>query len=108
MSDWIDIQADAAHISRERRKARELRASAWWREQLRRGTCHYCGGAFSPEELTMDHVIPVARGGNSTRGNAVPACLACNQKKKHLTPAEQALADLEASGALDPAEEFFQ
>lgn len=107
MSDWIDIQADAGHVSRERRKARELRASPWWQEQLRRGICHYCGCTFEPDELTMDHVIPVARGGTSTRGNVVPACFGCNQKKKHLTPAEQALAALEASGELDPSDDTF-
>ena len=43
----------------------------------------------------MDHVIPVARGGRSTRGNVVPACTACNRSKRHLTPAEQVLNALD-------------
>lgn len=98
--DWIDIQADPTHVSRERRKAREIRQSLWWQEQLLRGVCHYCEDYFDADELTMDHIIPVARGGSSTRGNIVPACLACNQKKKYLTPAEQILADLEEKGLL--------
>ncbi len=43
----------------------------------------------------MDHLVPVARGGRSTRGNVVPACHACNATKRCLTPAEQVLAELE-------------
>ncbi len=33
--------------------------------------------------LTMDHVVPIIRGGRSTKGNVVPACKSCNAKKKH-------------------------
>ncbi len=55
---------------------------AWWRqEQLERG-CAYCE---SPAQ-TLDHVIPVARGGESCPGNLVPACQTCNSRKKHSDP----------------------
>ncbi len=86
--DWIDIQKDDAHVARERARARELRKSDWWRAQLARGICHYCGKKFPPEELTMDHIVPVVRGGKSVRGNVVPCCKTCNNEKKYLTPAE--------------------
>ncbi len=86
--DWIDIQKDDAHVARERARARELRKSDWWRAQLARGICHYCGKKFPPEELTMDHIVPVVRGGKSIRGNVVPCCKTCNNEKKYLTPAE--------------------
>lgn len=92
MTDWIDIQADPAHIKRERAKARELRNTDWWRAKLQQGVCHYCGKKVGGANLTMDHVIPVSRGGKSTRGNCVPCCKDCNNEKKYLTPAEQALA----------------
>ncbi len=46
----------------------------------------------------MDHVVPVARGGCSKRGNIVPACKSCNQSKRCLTPAEQILDELERNG----------
>ncbi len=87
-NDWIDIQKDDAHVARERARARELRKSDWWRAQLARGICHYCGKKFPPEELTMDHIVPVVRGGKSIRGNVVPCCKTCNNEKKYLTPAE--------------------
>ncbi len=93
-SDWITTTASPEEVARERAKARELRASQWWKNQLAKGVCHYCGKHFPPSELTMDHVIPVARGGKSERGNVVPACRACNQGKRCLTPADQAMADI--------------
>ena len=79
---------DAADIKRERRKARELRASQWWKRRLAKGRCHYCGQSVAPDDLTMDHIVPVARGGRSTRGNVVPACRPCNTRKKQLLPME--------------------
>jgi 5-methylcytosine-specific restriction endonuclease McrA len=39
----------------------------------------------------MDHVVPVARGGRSTKGNVVASCKPCNTSKKLLTPAERLL-----------------
>ena len=45
--------------------------------------------APKPKGLTMDHVVPVARGGRSARGNVVAACQECNTRKKLMTPAEQ-------------------
>ena len=40
----------------------------------RKGVCYYCGRRVKPEELTMDHKIPLSRGGTSDRSNIVPAC----------------------------------
>ena len=101
MDDWVEIRKDDAHVARQRKLARELRASPWWRTKLAEGKCHYCGGSFPPEDLTMDHIVPVARGGKSTRGNVVPCCKECNSQKKCLTPAEQILNEMERSGDLD-------
>jgi 5-methylcytosine-specific restriction enzyme A len=36
----------------------------------------------------MDHIVPLVRGGKSTKGNLVPACKECNNKKKYLLPME--------------------
>ncbi len=100
MADWIDIRKDEAHCVRERAKARALRRSDWWRRQLEDGVCHYCGQKVGAAALTLDHVVPVSRGGTSSKGNVVPACRECNSKKKYLTPAEQILDELEKSGDL--------
>ena len=81
---------DASDIKRERHKARELRASQWWTRRLAKGVCHYCGQKTPPNELTMDHIVPIARGGRSAKGNVVPSCKDCNNKKRQLLPMEWA------------------
>ena len=94
MDDFIPFQSDPVHSKREREKARELRKTDWWKAQLQKGVCHYCGKTVGAENLTMDHVIPVARGGKSVRSNCVPCCKECNNQKKAVTPAEQILNQL--------------
>lgn len=92
MDDYIEIHRDEKHIKREREKARELRKSSYFQNLLAKGICYYCGKKFPREELTMDHIVPVVRGGKSTKGNVVVACKECNNKKKYLTPVEMILA----------------
>ncbi|MBN2451579.1 MAG: HNH endonuclease [Lentisphaeria bacterium] len=82
------LPVEDEHVRREKAKARALRVSQWWKNRLGEGRCHYCRGSFPPRELTMDHVVPIIRGGRSTRGNVVPCCKACNNRKKHLLPVE--------------------
>ena len=93
--DWIDIKKDPKHVARERAKAKELRKSDWWKQQLDKGDCHYCGKTFKPAELTLDHILPVVRGGKSVKSNCVPCCKTCNNNKKYLTPAELIMRELD-------------
>lgn len=89
MSDWLEINpAQAGHIAREKQKARALRKTQWWQNQIARGICYYCHRHFEPAELTMDHIVPLARGGRSTKRNIVPSCKECNNRKRYLTPVE--------------------
>ncbi|MEW6427795.1 MAG: HNH endonuclease [Thermodesulfobacteriota bacterium] len=75
-------------IRRQRDEARKLRKSRWWQEKIGRGLCHWCGGRFAPGQLTMDHIIPLARGGQSSKNNCVPCCKQCNNEKKTSLPPE--------------------
>jgi len=77
-----------ADLKRERGKARELRNSQWWKRKLAKGVCLYCGRKFSSRELTMDHIIPISRGGKTTKGNVTTCCKECNNAKKQLLPME--------------------
>lgn len=52
---------------------------------------HNCAKTFEPEDLTFDHVIPVAQGGRRGWENIVTACEPCNRKKAARTPAEAGL-----------------
>jgi len=87
---------DSKRIKAEREKARELRVSSWWKEKIQKGVCHYCEKKVSPKMLTMDHLVPLARGGLSTKNNLVPACKECNAEKKLHTPVDLLLQQLEA------------
>jgi 5-methylcytosine-specific restriction enzyme A len=91
MENWFDLDADPAHVARERAKAREIRKTQWWQRRVAKGICAYCGKRISARELTLDHVVPLARGGRSVKGNVVAACKECNNRKKLMTPAEQLL-----------------
>lgn len=86
MSFYIEV--DERQIRQEREKARALRKQNWWKNRIAKGTCHYCGQTIPPKELTLDHVVPLARGGRTTKGNCVPACKDCNNQKKNLLPLE--------------------
>lgn len=57
-----------------------------WAETLRHYNwrCAFCKGPFE----SIDHFIPVSRGGASWVGNVVPACLSCQAAKGNLLPEE--------------------
>jgi 5-methylcytosine-specific restriction endonuclease McrA len=88
MNDPYGFYPEEEDLRRERNRARELRASQWWKRRCDKGRCHYCGSSVPPRELTMDHVVPIARGGKSTKGNVVPCCKDCNTRKKQMLPME--------------------
>ncbi|MBI4837993.1 MAG: HNH endonuclease [Nitrospirae bacterium] len=86
--DYFISTVTEQEISREKQKARDLRKTQWWKRKCSSGKCHYCGGEAPSRELTMDHIVPIIRGGKSTKNNVVPACKECNSKKKHSLPVE--------------------
>jgi 5-methylcytosine-specific restriction protein A len=83
---WTPVDPDV--LKRERAQARELRASPWWKRRISTGVCYYCTRQVGHRALTMDHLVPLARGGTSSRGNVVPACKDCNNRKKGMLPVE--------------------
>lgn len=87
MSFEIDIVSDK-DIRKEKEKARRLRRMHWWNNKIQNGVCFYCNREVGREQLTMDHVVPLSRGGKSRKGNIVAACKECNTKKKYLLPVE--------------------
>ena len=55
-----------------------------WRRAIKEHfncTCVYCGETYEFNQLTLDHVKPRCKGGESVTKNLVPACRACNQGK---------------------------
>ncbi len=79
---------DDGWIKREKARARELRKTRWWQQKTSAGLCWYCNKKVPLKELTMDHLIPLAMGGKSSKDNLVPCCKSCNTKKKSMMPLE--------------------
>src|SRR5947208_9729630 len=52
--------------------------------------CVYCG--TSGGRLTLDHVVPRSRGGDSVWENVVTSCAPCNLRKGDKLPEEVAMA----------------
>jgi 5-methylcytosine-specific restriction enzyme A len=82
------LHLEESDLKRERARARDLRESQWWKRRLAKGICHYCGREFPPRELTMDHIVPISRGGKTTKGNVAACCKQCNTAKKQLLAME--------------------
>ena len=85
----IYIFIDEEEIKKERAKVKIAKKSRWWQQKCAPGICHYCGKKFPQRELTMDHIVPLARGGKTTAGNVVPCCRSCNKSKGVDTPVDQ-------------------
>ena len=86
-AEYRAANPDKRAASDHRRRARKAGNGVWdilpgeWDRLVERyrGCCAYCGVA--DDNLTMDHVVPVAKGGRHAIGNFVPACQSCNSSK---------------------------
>lgn len=45
------------------------------------GLCGICGSLVSPDELSIDHIVPISKGGPHTTSNLQLAHLTCNRRK---------------------------
>lgn len=71
-------------------------------EILRRDnyTCRYCGASTPDVVLTVDHVVPIALGGDDDPRNLVAACADCNAGKSSIQPDSPLVEDVEATAML--------
>ena len=67
---------------KERNKLSLIKKKNWWKNKISKGICFYCNKSFNKNELTIDHKIPISKGGRSVKGNLVPCCKECNNNKK--------------------------
>lgn len=84
---------DLFRIASQKRRARiKGNGGAFTREELalmrltQGGFCAYCQGQHDPDELTIDHIIPIDQGGRHEAANIVLACPTCNSSKGNRTP----------------------
>src|ERR1051325_11960368 len=79
LTEYIHIPFDRRSLSRKNILLRD------------HSTCQYCGKQYPPSELTLDHVQPRSRGGESAWDNLVACCKRCNHKKGNRTPEESGM-----------------
>lgn len=67
---------------RQRARYKFNRMIREWYRQMLIPRCVHCGHIFfTKHNLSVDHVIPLSKGGNNNKGNLVPACIDCNRKR---------------------------
>lgn len=87
LNAWLTRRDSTSHINPISSATEKSRAKKSRLQKLRKSlwlidpTCHYCGVVLSLSNATLDHVIPVSRGGKSARRNLVISCKSCNQEK---------------------------
>jgi hypothetical protein len=63
-----------------------------------KGQCGYCGQFLSPEDLTIDHIVPVSRFKEKSQANTwenqISCCWKCNNSKGNKTPQEAGMSML--------------
>jgi len=76
-----DSERLADRLRRQKRREAGLLTRREWEEIVLQhgGKCAYCGDSSS--KLTIDHVIPISKGGRNEKQNVVPACGPCNSSK---------------------------
>jgi 5-methylcytosine-specific restriction endonuclease McrA len=87
---YVDVRRRRAQSSKQR-----IRILA--RDKMR---CQYCGAKGNVFDLTLDHIVPRARGGHSEPDNLCAACKPCNQRKGDRTPDEARMPLLASPSAL--------
>lgn len=74
--------------NQRRRKAIKANGGTFTSEELvamraaQAGICAYCAYQYDPDELTIDHIIPVRRGGRHEAANICLCCSRCNSSKQ--------------------------
>lgn len=64
---------------RRRNKSRRKHKQKLWKSSPH--TCFYCEKPLIYEEATLDHVVPLSRGGTNNITNLVICCKVCNKAK---------------------------
>lgn len=82
-----DFMGEGVTIRPEKTPPRKGLASSEWKAirlqiAARDGlVCHYCAAAVKPSSFTVDHIVPVSKGGTDDLSNLVACCRPCNSKK---------------------------
>jgi 5-methylcytosine-specific restriction endonuclease McrA len=79
---FIGVVARRYH---KKRSPKFTRSNVFLRDH---GRCQYCSESLNKDTFTLDHVLPVSKGGTKSWDNIVSSCPQCNQRKRNRTPSE--------------------
>jgi 5-methylcytosine-specific restriction endonuclease McrA len=74
-----EFAAACAELSPEQFAAVELLVELWRIASV--WQCAYCGKSVPTKRRTVDHVVPLSKGGKHVPENIVPSCRPCNSRK---------------------------
>lgn len=100
---WRRANPDKRKVQHHRRRAHKVASGGSYTTVEWRALCDWfgdvCLACGERSDLTVDHVIPISRGGSNAIDNLQPLCLSCNSSKKARTtdyrPRECLIAFLE-------------
>ena len=89
MRKWRADHKDKVSVQKNNRRAREKRGritNEEWAQVLEKygNKCLCCGRSAPDVRITMDHVLPLDKGGMNTIDNVQPLCKSCNSKNKKI------------------------
>lgn len=84
----LAIEAAKGHLARDRRTRPTSGARLRFKKALLKKDprCFDCHTGLTHETATLDHIIPIAKGGTNADGNFQLACQPCNLKKADRMP----------------------
>lgn len=93
---WKQSNRDTVNTATNTRRARRLaryvervdRVAVWTRDG---GRCHICGKACDPASWHLDHIVPLAHGGDHSYKNVAVSHPVCNLKKGYTGPGQMRL-----------------
>lgn len=90
MKHVTEDQAIAMCFEAPSAKAKEKRKPNYRKEKekllLKSSACHWCGVELTIDTATLDHKVPLSRGGLNNFNNYVLACFCCNQRRGNAMP----------------------
>jgi 5-methylcytosine-specific restriction endonuclease McrA len=82
---WRQLNAERYRALKQRRRARQANAEGYFTPDEWAGLCeryeHKCVCCGKRKSLTVDHVVPISRGGTNFIENIQPLCVSCNSTK---------------------------